>query len=80
VQEVTVSASCKIEEQRDLRGIQGRLCSGAEEAIIVIKPMSRPEPPMPEIALPAMNMCEDCARAHTREPSSKITRPLMNGI
>jgi hypothetical protein len=54
------------------------LSTGAEAAIIVNAPLDRPETPRPEIALPTINMGEDFAVPHIKEPNSNRPKNARN--
>ena len=41
---------------------------------MVRAPFERPEPPMPAMALPTINISEEVATPHRRDPSSKSPR------
>jgi hypothetical protein len=56
------------------------LAVGDTAAIIVKHPLKRPEPPIPAIALPIMNMTELVATPHKRDPSSKIDKKTRKVI
>ncbi len=43
---------------------------------MVSKPMSSPEAPIPEIALPIISITDDFARAQINDPNSKMARPV----
>ena len=47
---------------------------GRMAAMIVKAPLAIPEEPTPAMALPTMNMADDWAAPHNREPSSKTTK------
>ena len=42
--------------------------------MMVRAPFERPEPPMPAMALPTINISEEFATPHRRDPSSKSPR------
>ena len=63
-----------------LTNIPGRLCIGAEEAIIVSAPIDNPEHPSPATARPRMNIFEETATPHSKEPSSKRPKKARNVI
>lgn len=48
--------------------------------MMVNPPLRMPAPPAPEIALPMMNITEDCAAPQMRDPASNITKALMKVI
>lgn len=60
--------------------ILGRASRGAAAAMMVNPPFRIPAPPAPEIALPTINIAEDCADPQMRDPASKITNALMKII
>jgi hypothetical protein len=47
---------------------------GKTAAIMVKAPFAMPEVPTPAMALPTMNMDDDWAAPHSRDPSSKIKK------
>lgn len=55
--------------------LRGRLSRGAAAAMMVRKPMIRPDPPAPAIARPMMNIVDVLASAQTKEPISKMAKP-----
>lgn len=48
--------------------------------MMVNPPFKMPAPPAPEIALPMMNITEDCATPQMRDPASKITNAPMKTV
>ena len=59
------------------QSILGRRSRAAAAATIVNAPLRIPAPPHPATALPMMNIIEDFAAPHMRDPSSKIRKALM---
>lgn len=57
-------------EQSYRNYLPGLFASGAQAAIMVRAPFERPDPPIPAIALPTINIFEDLATPHRRDPSS----------
>jgi hypothetical protein len=58
--------------------ILGLFSIGATSAIIVKAPFVIPDPPIPATALPTMNIFDDVATPHKREPSSNIPKKHIN--
>jgi hypothetical protein len=58
--------------------IRARLCRGTKLAMMVRAPFIIPAPPSPETALPMINMVEDVATPHRREPSSNNPKNARN--
>jgi hypothetical protein len=58
--------------------IVGRLDIGTHPETIVKAPFKMPEPPIPAIARPIINIFDDVAIAHIKEPSSKTKKKPMN--
>jgi hypothetical protein len=54
----------------------GRLDKGTHAAIIVKAPFKMPEPPIPAIARPTINIFDDVAIPHIKDPSSKTKKKL----
>jgi hypothetical protein len=44
--------------------------------MIVREPLAMPEDPTPAMALPTINMLEDCAAPQRREPTSKMKKKV----
>ena len=63
-----------------IRFLPGRLSTGAEAAMIVKAPLDRPETPRPDIALPIINIGDDFAVPHIKEPSSNRPKKARNVI
>ena len=53
---------------------------GDTVAMTVKPPLRRPDPPIPAIALPIMNITELVATPHIRDPSSKMDRKTRKVI
>jgi hypothetical protein len=60
--------------------LPGRLCIGAMAPRMVSAPLTRPEAPIPAIALPIISMFEDRAAPQIIEPNSKRPRKEMKVI
>lgn len=54
--------------------LPGLFANGAQAAMMVRAPFERPDPPIPAMALPTINIFEDLATPHKRDPSSKSPR------
>ena len=62
----------------DGTAIPGLLLNGVEAVMISRPPFNIPEVPNPATALPTINIVEETARPHNREPNSKSTRKAKN--
>jgi hypothetical protein len=56
--------------------IHGCLGNGALACTMLYPPFSIPEPPIPAIALPMINIFEDVAAPQMTDPSSKMPKKL----
>ena len=52
----------------------GLLADGTDVATMVTAPLARPEAPIPATALAMINIFEESAAPHRRDPSSKSAR------
>jgi hypothetical protein len=66
-----------MEDSVDKRGL---LVIGDTVAMTVNPPLRMPDPPIPAIALPIMNITELVATPHIRDPSSKIDKKTRKVI
>jgi hypothetical protein len=57
--------------------IPGLFSIGKQSAIIVKAPFIIPDPPIPATALPTINMFDEVATPHKREPSSNIAKNII---
>lgn len=58
--------------------VLGLFSNGVQSAIIVKAPFVIPDPPIPETARPIINILDDVATPHKREPSSNIAKKHIN--
>lgn len=54
--------------------LPGTLCIGADAEMMVNAPFISPEEPIPATARATINIFDDVATPHRREPSSKIKK------
>ena len=54
----------------------GRLWSGIAPAITVIAPFINPDAPIPVMARPPINIDEELATPHIKDPSSKMAKNI----
>jgi hypothetical protein len=56
--------------------LPARFSKGIQFEVMVRAPLIRPDDPRPAIALATINILEEFARAHKRDPSSKMPRNI----